>query len=285
MGHHFVPIYYLSGFTRDERLWVYDKATRKAFKSQPEAIANERNLYTEELEALLNNSIEQPANRALGKIRMRESLSVDDREALAVYIVTLWKRGPIGRSRVMEKIPKTVNEITDDLEKQIHELKGREILTNERYFNLLSQTVKARQKLMADPPIETWWGLLEPSTSRNVVDVLLTMNWAFLIDPRGEVLTSDNPVYFFPWAGLSRPESELIFPIDQYTAMLATNESFPTGTYFNGNGVALREINRRTMTNTDRHLISSQALDWIPKLIANGDGPRRWLRVLGKPAT
>ena len=98
------------------------------------------------------------------------------------------------------------------------------------------------------------------------------------------VLTSDNPVYFFPWAGLSRPESELIFPIDQYTAMLATNESFPTATYFNGNGVALREINRRTMTNTNRHLITSQPLDWIPKLIANGDGPRRWLRVLGKPA-
>lgn len=284
MGHHFVPIYYLSGFTRDGRLWVYDKATRKAFKSQPEAIANERNLYTEELEGLLNNSIEQPANRVLGKIRRRESLSTDDREALAVYIVTLWKRGPIGRARVMEKIPDTVKEITDDLEKEIHELRGQEMLTNERYFNLLSQTVNARQKLMANPPIETWWGLLEPSTSRNVVDALLNMNWAFLIDPRGEVLTSDNPVYFFPWAGLSRPESELIFPIDQYTAMLATNESFPTATYFNGNGVALREINRRTMTNTNRHLITSQPLDWIPKLIANGDGPRRWLRVLGKPA-
>ena len=284
MGHHFVPIYYLSGFTRDERLWVYDKATRKAFKSQPDAIANERGLYTEELEGLLNNGIEQPANRVLGKVRRREPLSVDDREALAVYIVTLWRRGPVGRARVMEQIPDTVREITDDLERQIHELKGREILTNERYFNLLSQTVKARQKLMTNPPIETWWGLLEPSTSRNVVNALLTMNWAFLSDPRGEVLTSDNPVYFFPWAGLSRPESELIFPIDQHTAMLATNESFPTGTYFNGNGVALREINRRTMTNTDRHLIASQPLDWIPKLIANGDGPRRRLRVLGKPA-
>jgi hypothetical protein len=284
MGHHFVPIYYLSGFTRDERLWVYDKATRKAFKSQPDAIANERELYTEELEGWLNNSIEQPANRVLAKIRRRDSLSAEDREALAAYIVTLLKRGPVGRARVMEKIPDTVKEITDNLEKEIHELKGREVLTNERYFNLLAQTVKAREKLIANPPIETWWGLLDPSTSRNIVTVLLRMSWAFLIDPRGEVLTSDNPVYFFPWAGIGRPESELIFPIDQYTAMLATNESFPTGTYFDGNGVSLREINRRTMTNTDRHLIASQPLDWIPKLIANGDGPRRWLRVLDKLA-
>ena len=149
---------------------------------------------------------------------------------------------------------------------------------------MLAQTVKAREKLMANPPIETWWRLLDPSTSRNVVNVLLRMSWAFLIDPRGEVLTSDNPVYFFPWAGIGRPESELVFPIDQHTAMLATNESFPTGTYFDGSGVSLREINRRTMTNTDRHLIASQPLDWVPKLIANGDGPRRWLRVLGKPA-
>lgn len=39
MGHHFVPIYYLSGLTRDERLWVYDKATRKVFKSQPDGNA------------------------------------------------------------------------------------------------------------------------------------------------------------------------------------------------------------------------------------------------------
>jgi hypothetical protein len=282
VGHHFVPVRYLRGFTRDDRLWVYDKASRKAFKSQPDAIANERELYTEELEARLNNTIEQPAGAVLEKISRRERLDASDREAFAVYIVSMWKRGPAGRSRVMDKIPDTVKGITDELEKDIHELRGRAALSNERYFNLLAQTAKTREKLMANPPIKTWWDLLDPSTSRNIVDALLKMNWAFLTDPRGEVLTSDNPVYFFPWAGIGKPESELVFPVDQFTAMLATHETFASGTYFIGKGVALREINRRIMTNADRHIVAAQQLDWVPKLIANGDGPRRWLRVGGK---
>jgi len=282
MGHHFVPVRYLSGFTLEDRLWVYDKSRRQLFKSQPDAIANERELYTEDIEARLNNTIEQPANLVLEKVGLREPLNANDREALAVYIVSMWKRGPVGRSRVMDKVPETVDEITADLLKDLHELRGRDALSNERYFNLISQTAQARENLKANPPLKTWWDLLDPSSSRNVVDVLLKMNWAFLMDPRGEVLTSDNPVYFFPWAGIGRPESELIFPVDQRTVMLATHEPFTTGTYFLGKGVALREINRRTMSNADRHIVAAQRLEWLSKLVANGDGPRRRLRVLGK---
>ena len=280
MGHHFVPIRYLRGFSRDDRLWVYEKASRRAFKSQPDSIANERELYTDELEAKLNNSIEQPANRVLERIGKREALTLADREALAIYIVTMWKRGRVGRSRVMDLMPEKVDEVTDELERAIHALKGRGVLPNERYFDLLAQTARARSKLKANPPLKAWWDLLEPEKSGRMVSAVLQMNWAFLTDPRGEVLTSDNPVYFFPWAGVGRPESELVFPIDQHTVMLATNEDFPTGKYFLGKGVALREVNRRTMTGADRHIVAAQRLDWVPKLIANGDGPRRWLRVL-----
>lgn len=281
MGHHYVPVRYLSGFTRGDRLWVFEKPSGRVFKSQPDAIANERELYTNELEGRLNTTIEQPANFVLAKIGKREPLDQRDRESLAVYVVSMWKRGRVGRTRVMDLVPETVDEITNNLEGDLHELKGRLALSNDRYFNLLSQTGHAREKLKANPPPETWWDFLDPSKSREVVDVLLQMNWAFLTDPRGEVLTSDNPVYFFPWAGIGRPESELVFPIDRHTAMLATHERFATCTYFLGKGVALREINRRTVGNADRHVIAAERLDWPSKVILNGGGPSKRLRVLG----
>lgn len=108
------------------------------------------------------------------------------------------------------------------------------------------------------------------------------MNWALLMDPNGDVLTSDNPVYFFPWAGIGRSESELVFPVDRHTALLATHERFPTGTYFKGKGVALREINRRTVGNAERRIIAASKFDWLPRLVENGGGPRTFLRVLMK---
>lgn len=281
MGHHYVPIRYLSGFARNSRLSVFEKPLGRVFRSQPSSIANEKGLYTEELESQLNNQIEQPANWVLDKISKRGKLDRAEQEALALYIVTMWKRVPNARSRVMGSVPEVVDEVTDELIRDINNLKAQDEITDERREWLLSEAARVREKLKIEPPPQTWWQTIVPEQSVKIAEVMLRMNWAFITDATGNVLTSDNPVYFFPWAGIGRAESELVFPVDQSTVLLATHEAFPTCTYFTGKGIALREINRRIVGNAERQVFASSSFDWVPKLIRNGGGPRTRLRVRG----
>lgn len=120
-----------------------------------------------------------------------------------------------------------------------------------------------------------------PKESDLVAEGMLKMNWALVLDPSGQVLTCDNPGYFFPWAGIGRSESELVFPIDQHTVLLGTHEAFPTFSYIEGKAIALREMNRRTIGNAKRYVFAANFFDWVPKAIKNGGGPRIRLRVKG----
>lgn len=281
MGHHYVPARYLAGFTRDDRLWAFHKAAGRPFKTQPDSIANERQLYSEELENQLNNDIEQPANLVLEKIRLRQRLDANDQEALARYMVIMLKRVPTARARVLEMTPGVADEVTDELIRDLHALKGRSAISDAKYTAMLAEAARVREKLKVDQSSATWWGTLAPKESDRVADGMLKMNWAMVIDPSGQVLTCDNPVYFFPWAGISRPESELIFPIDQHTVLLGTHEQFATCSYIEGKAVALREMNRRMIGNADRHIFAADSFGWVPKAIKNGGGPRIRLRVNG----
>ena len=57
MGDHYVPRYYLKGFTKDDgkRIWVYDKNERRSFATQVQSIANETAFYSPEVERYLAN--------------------------------------------------------------------------------------------------------------------------------------------------------------------------------------------------------------------------------------
>ena len=64
MGHHFVPQFYLRGFTEGNTIWVYDRLGSCSFNSQPKTVANENKMYTEEIESWLTNEIEGHAHAA-----------------------------------------------------------------------------------------------------------------------------------------------------------------------------------------------------------------------------
>ena len=51
MGQHYVPQYYLKGFSEsDDMLWAYEKGTEHKFKSKIKNIGNITNFYTPEVE-------------------------------------------------------------------------------------------------------------------------------------------------------------------------------------------------------------------------------------------
>ncbi len=52
MGDHYVPRYYLKGFSQNDgkTIYVYDKTERRSFKTQVKSIANETDFYSPEVE-------------------------------------------------------------------------------------------------------------------------------------------------------------------------------------------------------------------------------------------
>jgi len=65
MGDHYVPQYYLKGFSQNEgkRIWIYDKTDGVKFPTQVKSIANITEFYSREVEQYLANTIEGPANK------------------------------------------------------------------------------------------------------------------------------------------------------------------------------------------------------------------------------
>jgi len=71
MGHHYIPQYYLKGFTSsdDDMIWVYEKGGSLKYRANVKIIAQKPNYYSPEVERYLANNIEDPANSVIKKIR------------------------------------------------------------------------------------------------------------------------------------------------------------------------------------------------------------------------
>ena len=107
MGDHYVPKYYLKGFSTDngKRILVYDKNEGQKLPTQVKSIANITGFYSREVEQYLANTIEGPANTVLKKIRNREQIKPRDKEILSEYMAVMIKRVPKGKKQLDEMAP------------------------------------------------------------------------------------------------------------------------------------------------------------------------------------
>ena len=118
MGHHYLPQYYLKGFTEtnDNMLWAYEKGTGNRFNTQIKSLANISDFYSQETEQYLANDIEGPANAVLDKIRSRHLINDDDKNAFAEYMAVMWKRVP----RAKEDLKKMAPRLADGIAKKLN---------------------------------------------------------------------------------------------------------------------------------------------------------------------
>ena len=123
--NHYVPKFYLKGFTEkpaSEMMFVYQKGTRDIFHTQVKNIGNEKGLYTDELEAVLANDIENSANPILQKLRNLQLITTDEKLVFSRYMFSMFLRVPKHLSWVIEKSPKIMDKTFSDLERQLQEL-------------------------------------------------------------------------------------------------------------------------------------------------------------------
>lgn len=270
MGHHYVPQFYLRGFTQEDRLWVHDRETRRSFLSQPKAIANENDLYTEELEQHLANELEDPAKAAIEALRSRRELTGSDREALARYVIALWKRVPQGRARVVARVPEVAASLRKEYAEALEAAAAADPALRDRATSRLAELHAALDKFTREPPPEVWHHNLTRDSSPIVVESLLSMCWRFLCTDRDQLLTCDNPVFFFEHEGIGKASSELTLPLSDSVALWANRRPLQGPPFLVARPVAVRELNRRTAINATRFVYSRRNESWILPFVCKG---------------
>lgn len=279
MGQHYLPQYYLRGFEEDGRIWAHDRLECRSFPTRVRSVAHENGLYSDELETWLNTKVEQPAQSALQKLRTRQTLTADERLALAKYMVVMWKRVPEGRSLVLRRLPEVINEVHANLSTQLDTFALQEPDAADQVETWRRKIAEVIAKQRSDPAPEIWHRTIQSQSGPHVVDAILSMQWNCLYANHAQFLTSDNPVFFFASEGVGRSTSELSFPLSSSVVLWASRATSLSGECLRASPTAIREINRRTAYNSARFVYSQRNEPWILPFATKGHWQLARLRL------
>jgi hypothetical protein len=274
MGDHYVPQYYLKGFSQNngKSIWVYDNVEKRKFTTQIKNVGNITNFYSEEVEQYLANTIENPANEVLRKIRERQKISENEKVTLAEYMAVMFKRVPKGKERLKELAPsiceKLYTEISDELLQIAIDQPDKNHIAQKR----ICEIKEILDKYSKNPPKEIWLDNIPLERSPQVVAALVEMTWRFMeCNDRIGFMTSDNPLFYFTSIGVGKPESEVVFPISSNILLWATRRTdLPTG-YLPAKSQLVKEMNRRIVSEATHYVFASNDAVWILPFVMKGD--------------
>lgn len=265
MGDHYIPKFYLGGFASSVQklIWVYDKVEKRKYRTQIKNVANENAFYPPSVEKYLANFVEGPANTVIRKIRDRVPITIDDKHILTEYMAVMVKRVPEGIERVKKHIPGIVKKIADELNQELTILATTNTLNGEVTEKHKTKIDKILSNYSQDPPREIWLDNIPPERSPRVVKAIKAMSWKFLFCDDPVFLTCDNPVFFFTSIGVGQPRSEITFPISSNVVLWGNWREEAPNKYLPIQSRAIKEVNRRTATNTTRFIYSIHDESWI----------------------
>jgi len=270
MGYHYVPQYYLKGFSESngDLLWVYEKGAGHKFNTHIKNIGNIAKFYSPEVEQYLANTIEGPANNILDVIRNRHKISEDDKKIFGEYMAVMWKRVPRGKERFKEMAPSISQKLSEELNRDLDIIASQEPAKATLIERRKTEIKEILDKYAEDPPEKIWLTNIPPERSSRVVAAIRSMNWTFLtFDEKPAFLTCDNPIFYFTGIGVGNPESEITFPISSNIVLWATWRNDLPQDYIQTNIKVVKEINRRTAHNASRYVFHGRDEHWIEPFI------------------
>lgn len=271
MGQHYIPQYYLKGFTyspASSNIWVYEKGRSSIVRRAIKAVANENKRWPQNIEDYLANKVEAPTNFVLDKIRNRQPITQGDKGVLSTYMVVMLNRVPRGIERTRATFPKVMNEVFANVENEILELIKEHPSKCSILERRLQELPSLKSKYENEFPMELWYKNLTPDSLPRVLAILPAMTWIFLTsEKKHPFLTNDNPVFFFEGLGMGRPESEITFPISSTIALWATWRKNLVEGYIAAKDAVIREINRRTASAATKYVYYSIQAPWVVSLI------------------
>ncbi len=220
-------------------------------------------MYPNGVEEYLGSSVEDPAKNAIEKIRQFKEVTELDRKTIARYIVNLWKRVPAGRDRVAALIPEVAVSVRDDIHAKLTQAALSYPHLSDRAESRKFEVDQVIEKYKLDKPSKIWNQSLVKEEAEHLQEILLSMNWRFLYTENKQLLTSDNPVFFFQHEGIGAPSSELTLPFSSRVALWVNRNPSNSSAYLQAAPEAIRELNRRVVSNAKRFVYSARDERWI----------------------
>jgi len=280
--HHYVPIFYLKGFTcthEPERIWVYPTDGSSPFMVNVTRTAVEKYFYAardedgnfdpDTVEDFLDKKVEAPANPIIKKLRNRKRISQSEKKKLARYLAYMLTRVPANRERVRQEIPRLVSDTRRITQEVFRE-------SDEPQPSLLRDALKALERVES--------GLIQelslPYLNEHIYHILRMMNWAtFVAYPGSAIVTSDNPFCYSEHVGLVNEESRFIFPLTSKAVMIGSWAPFPAHDFAIWYvPLSSREdndaINRIVIASATKYVFHNENCEWVRDLIAYVDENR-----------
>jgi hypothetical protein len=270
VGDHYIPQYYLKGFTSNSgrAIWVYDKEEGRKFPTQVKSIANICGLYPPELEKYLAEEIETPANKVLEKIRNREQLIPMDKLTLSTYMTVLSKRVPESLSSMRHRVPGLASDVRQKLHRQIEEALLKDPSRENFLQRRKAEIDEILDRFSKEMPAAIWHKIIPAQSTPRVIGAIATMTWRFFTYDKPAFLTGDNPVFFFPEIGIGNTQSELSFPLSSHVILWATRRFDLQEGYFPANSTIIKEMSRRIASVTTRYIFHALDEYWILPFLA-----------------
>lgn len=275
MGDHYLPQHYLNGFAVDERFWVHDLDQQRTRRGQPKSEANVNGMWPDELERHLAEKIEGPAQDAIVRIRQFQPIEESEREALATYLLTMWKRVPAGRDRTASHIPGLAAEHKREYLSQIEDLAAGGALSAQEAVEGKQWVSDVLDGLVNGPPDYYWHYMLRDGATPKMIAALRSMNWTFLVSSSDPYLTCDDPLFFFRDIGIGRGSSELSIPLSTSVVLLAHRQGVQSRQFQDARASTVVQLNRRTACNARRFMYSETPIAWALKLGTRKPRPGR----------
>jgi hypothetical protein len=273
IGHHFLPEFYLKGFTREEMLSVYDRRRNSYSKQHPRTTAKINYFYSIEDEAGGRDPvverdlsvIEGRAKPIITALDEGAGISPEDRVHLSIFLALLHSRVPKFEREITEIVDQTAKALlkkmmpNEDAVRAHRERMGRhsdvdpaavvDFVQNERFY------MKGHRNHAIDAMLNQW---------RKLTELFNIMDWTVAhVGARSSFITTDAPFAFLadeqvmrsgaPVLAVGSFEVTKAVPLTQRTCLLLGGKGVKLE-HRDFSRVEVREINERLAEECERFL-------------------------------
>lgn len=296
--HHFLPQFYLKGFTGDDGLlWVYDRERDEFRKQQPKDSAVQKDYYTYtdkdgvkhfDIEQMLS-MVEGEASGPLAKLDAGDPISEDERSWVAQFIAFLMLRTP--------ETEKRVNEMVDGFMKLYNRVAFPDVESVRVAFEKFSADTGTPLKKTPEEMFEFFKSeaftveatqsyrlKLFLESSMGIAPAIFGMHWLVLHAPNGKhFITTDAPfqvrmptqINHPKWMGVGvlSPGAEKLLPLTKSTALVIAHPG-QTLSHHKANGDAMRRFNL-TLTRSAEEFVYARDETHVRNLVRTAKLPQR----------
>lgn len=301
--HHYIPVFYLNGFTNlNGYLWVYDKDDKGLFESSPEGIAYENHYFSfmtpegeKDSETVENffMDLEGESSKVVRKILAGETLTEDERVTFAVFVSSMMVRVPNLRNNIRSSTADMIKNLTAFIAAHKENFTGM----IERYKKETGQKidipVEELRQWAADPENYTvevdqqYATGMALSLMDRFVPIFFNMKWAFL-KATGDFnfMTGDNPLHYTdpthdfrsPYGvGLFSRNIQVTLPLSKGICAFGTWEGAEG--YIKVGSQQVKNVNRRTVISSVRFVFADAKSEATDRFVKKYKGSHPVIKV------